>query len=172
MGKVEIRKVDTVRQLRDFVQFYYDLYRDCPHAVPFLYSDEFSTLRKDKNPAFEFCDADYFVAYKDGKMVGRVAAILNKHANQHWNVKQVRFGYFDFIDDFEVSSALMDTVEKWGKARGMNQIAGPLGFTDTCSSRVSTGSPPCISTTTTPITPGTSSVWAGSSRTTTMWSSW
>lgn len=130
MGKVEIRKVETVRQLRDFVQFYYDLYRDCPHAVPFLYSDEFSTLRKDKNPAFEFCDADYFVAYKDGKMVGRVAAILNKHANQHWNVKQVRFGYFDFIDDFEVSSALMDTVEKWGKARGMNQIAGPLGFTD------------------------------------------
>ena len=130
MGKVEIRKVETVRQLRDFVQFYYDLYRDCPYAVPFLYSDEFSTLRKDKNPAFEFCEADYFIAYRDGKMVGRVAAILNKHANQHWNVKQVRFGYLDFIDDFEVSSALMDTVEKWGKARGMSQIAGPLGFTD------------------------------------------
>ena len=130
MGKVEIRKVETVRQLRDFVQFYYDLYRDCPYAVPFLYSDEFSTLRKDKNPAFEFCEADYFIAYRDGKMVGRVAAILNKHANQHWNVKQVRFGYLDFIDDFEVSSALMDTVEKWGKSRGMSQIAGPLGFTD------------------------------------------
>ena len=130
MGKVEIRKVETVHQLRDFVQFYYDLYRDCPYAVPFLYSDEFSTLRKDKNPAFEFCEADYFIAYRDGKMVGRVAAILNKHANQHWNVKQVRFGYLDFIDDFEVSSALMDTVEKWGKARGMSQIAGPLGFTD------------------------------------------
>lgn len=130
MGKVEIRKVETVHQLRDFVQFYYDLYRDCPYAVPFLYSDEFSTLRKDKNPAFEFCEADYFIAYRDGKMVGRVAAILNKHANQHWNVKQVRFGYLDFIDDFEVSSALMDTVEKWGKSRGMSQIAGPLGFTD------------------------------------------
>ncbi len=130
MGNVEVRKVETKRQFRDFVQFHYDLYRDCPQAVPFLFSDEIATLKKDKNPAFEFCDADYFIAYKDGKIVGRIAAILNKNANKRWDVKQVRFGYFDFIDDFEVSSALMDTVEKWGRERGMSQIAGPLGFTD------------------------------------------
>ena len=130
MGKVEIRKVETKRQLRDFVQFHYDLYRGCPYAVPFLYSDEISTLRKDKNPAFEFCEADYFIALKDGKVVGRVAAILNKNANRRWKVRQVRFGYLDFIDDPEVSSALIDTVEQWGRERGMDQIAGPLGFTD------------------------------------------
>ena len=130
MGRVEIRKVESNHDLKAFVQFYYDLYRDCPHAVPFLFTDEIATLRKDKNPAFEFCEADFFLAYKEGKVVGRVAAILNKKANQRWNVKQVRFGYFDFIDDLEVSKALMDTVEQWGRERGMTQIAGPLGFTD------------------------------------------
>ncbi len=130
MGRVEIRKVESNHDLKTFVQFYYDLYRDCPHAVPFLFTDEIATLRKDKNPAFEFCEADFFLAYKEGKVVGRVAAILNKKANQRWNVKQVRFGYFDFIDDLEVSKALMDTVEQWGRERGMTQIAGPLGFTD------------------------------------------
>ena len=130
MGRVEIRKVESNHDLKTFVQFYYDLYRDCPHAVPFLFTDEIATLRKDKNPAFEFCEADFFLAYKEGKVVGRVAAILNKKANQRWNVQQVRFGYFDFIDDLEVSKALMDTVEQWGRERGMTQIAGPLGFTD------------------------------------------
>ena len=130
MGRVEIRKVESNHDLKTFVQFYYDLYRDCPHAVPFLFTDEIATLKKDKNPAFEFCEADFFLAYKEGKVVGRVAAILNKKANQRWNVQQVRFGYFDFIDDLEVSKALMDTVEQWGRERGMTQIAGPLGFTD------------------------------------------
>ena len=130
MGRVEIRKVESNHDLKTFVQFYYDLYRDCPHAVPFLFTDEIATLRKDKNPAFEFCEADFFLAYKEGKVVGRVAAILNKKANQRWNVQQVRFGYFDFIDDLEVSKALMDTVEQWGREKGMTQIAGPLGFTD------------------------------------------
>ena len=130
MESVEIKKVRSNHDLKTFVQFHYDLYRDCPHAVPFLYTDEIVTLRKDKNPAFEFCEADFFLAYKNGKVVGRVAAILNKKANQRWNVQQVRFGYFDFIDDLEVSKALMDTVEQWGRERGMTQIAGPLGFTD------------------------------------------
>ena len=130
MGKVEIRKVQDKHDLKTFVQFHYDLYRDCPHSVPFLYTDEIATLLKDKNPAFEFCEADYFLAYKDGKVVGRVAAILNKKANKRWDVQQVRFGYLDFIDDFEVSSALIETVEQWGRERGLNQVAGPLGFTD------------------------------------------
>ena len=130
MGNVEIRKVENHHDLKDFVQFHYDLYRDCPQAVPFLYSDELSTLRKDKNPAFDFCEAEYFLAYKSGKVVGRVAAILNRKANKRWDVQQVRFGFFVFIDDFEVSKALINTVEQWGRERGMTHIAGPLGFTD------------------------------------------
>jgi GNAT superfamily N-acetyltransferase len=92
--------------------------------------DDMKTLDKNYNAAFEFCEAEYFLAYKDGQLVGRVAAILNKKANQAWNVNQVRFGWFDFIDDIEVSKALLDAVIAFGKARGVNQIVGPLGFTD------------------------------------------
>ena len=78
MESVEIKKVRSNHDLKTFVQFHYDLYRDCPHAVPFLYTDEIVTLRKDKNPAFEFCEADFFLAYKNGKVVGRVAAMCSK----------------------------------------------------------------------------------------------
>ncbi|MCR4583285.1 MAG: N-acetyltransferase [Prevotella sp.] len=127
----EIRKVTSRSELRQFVQFYYDLYRDCPYAVPFLYSDEMDTLRSDKNPSFECCEADYFLAWRDGKVVGRVAAIINRRANERWNRKQVRFGWFDFIDDEEVSRLLLNAVEQWGRERGMTEMAGPLGFIDT-----------------------------------------
>ena len=99
MKNIEIRKVETNKALRQFVQFYYDLYRDCPYAVPFLYSDELSTLRSDQNPAFDHCEAEYFLAVRDGKIVGRVAAIINYTANKRWNRQQVRFGWFDFLDD-------------------------------------------------------------------------
>jgi GNAT superfamily N-acetyltransferase len=98
--------------------------------VPNLYSDEVRTLSKDKNAAFEFCEAEYFLAYKDGKVVGRVAGIINKKANEKWGRKTVRFGWIDFVDDIEVSSALLNAVEQWGKEKGMAEIAGPLGFTD------------------------------------------
>ena len=130
MGNIEIKKVENRKALKQFVQFYYDLYRDCPYSVPFLYFDEMSTLRKDRNPAFECCDADYFLAFKDGKVVGRVAAIINRNANERWQCRQVRFGWFDFIDDYAVSEALMGAVMEWGRERGMNEVAGPLGFTD------------------------------------------
>ena len=130
MGKVEIKKVVDKKGLKQFVQFYYDLYRDCPYSVPFLYSDEMSTLSHQSNPAFDHCEADYFLAYKNGKMVGRVAAIINQHSNERWNRRQVRFGWFDFIDDHEVSSALLQTVAQWGQERGMDEICGPMGFTD------------------------------------------
>ena len=122
--------MENLRGLKEFVQYQYDLYRDCPQAVPFLFSEEMNTLRSDKNAAFEFCEADYFMAYCDGKAVGRVAAIINHRANERWNKKQVRFGWFDFVDDVEVSKALLQTVEQWGSERGMTEIAGPLGFTD------------------------------------------
>lgn len=128
---VEIREVKSRSELKQFIQFYYDLYRGCDCAVPFLYSDEMATLRSDKNPSFECCEAQYFLAYKDGKIVGRVAAIINRRANERWNCHQVRFGWFDFIDDLEVSTALLKAVEDWGRERGMVEMAGPLGFIDT-----------------------------------------
>ena len=136
---IKIKRVETKRELKLFIQFYYDLYRDNDCAVPFLYSDEMATLRRDKNPSFECCEAEYFLAYKSTpntqhpspKIVGRVAAIINRRANERWNRKAVRFGWFDFIDDPEVSAALLKAVEDWGRARGMTEIAGPLGFIDT-----------------------------------------
>ena len=128
---IKIKKVSTKKELKQFVQFYYDLYRGNDNAVPYLYSDEMSTLRSDKNPSFECCEAQYFLAYKDEKIVGRVAAIINRRANERWNCHQVRFGWFDFVDDIEVSTALLKAVEDWGRERGMVEIAGPLGFIDT-----------------------------------------
>lgn len=130
MSTIDIKRVANIKELKAFVQFNYDLYRDCPQAVPFLYSDEMNTLRRDKNAAFECCEADYFIAYRDGKAVGRVAAIINRRANERWNRKLVRFGWFDFVDDVEVSRKLLETVEQWGRQRGMTEMAGPLGFTD------------------------------------------
>ena len=129
-GTIEIRKVLTKRDLDCFIDFYYDLYRDSKFAVPFLRFDEVNTLRKDRNPSFEFCDAEYYLALRDGKVVGRVAAIINRRANEEWQKKQVRFGWLDFIDDLEVSKALLAQVEKFGKAHGMTEMVGPLGFTD------------------------------------------
>ena len=131
MSNVEIKTVESRSELRQFVEFYYDLYRGNPYAVPFVYSDEMATLRSDRNPSFECCEVRYFMAFIEGKMVGRVAAIINFRANERWNVRQVRFGWFDFIDDLSVSRALLDAVEQWGREKGMNQIAGPLGFIDT-----------------------------------------
>ena len=128
---VEIQKVAKKKELKQFVQFYYDLYRDCEKAVPFLYFDEMATLDKQKNPSFDYCEADYFLALREGKVVGRVAAIINRRANERWQTRQVRFGWFDFIDDAEVSSALLQAVEKWGRERGMTEMVGPMSFIDT-----------------------------------------
>lgn len=127
---VTIRKVTGKKELKQFIRFNYELYKDNKYAVPELYSDMVSTLSPEKNAAFEFCEAEYFLAYKDGRLVGRVAAILNKRANEAWGRKEVRFGWIDFIDDPEVSAALLAAVEQWGKERGMTHIQGPLGFTD------------------------------------------
>ena len=121
----------TKKGLRAFVKFYYDLYEGNNYAVPFLRFDEYDTLSKDKNPAFDFCEAQYFLAVdSEAKIVGRIAAIINHRANKQWNKKQVRFGWFDFVDDIEVSTSLLRAVERWGKDRGMNECVGPLGFTD------------------------------------------
>ena len=127
---VTIKKVETKKELKTFIRFNYELYKECPYSVPDLLDDMLNTFNRTKNAVFEFCEADYFLAYKDGKLVGRIAAIINNRANETWNKKEVRFGWIDFIDDPEVSKALLDTVEQWGKQRGMTQITGPLGFTD------------------------------------------
>ena len=129
-SKIEIRQVKTKKDLDLFIDFYYDLYRNSEYAVPFMRFDEVGTLRKDKNPSFEFCDAEYFLAYRDSKVVGRVAAIINHRANEQWQKKQVRFGWFDFVDDMSVSQALLQAVEEYGRQHGMTEIVGPLGFTD------------------------------------------
>ena len=130
MAKVEIRKVETKRELKAFIDFHYDLYKGSPYDVPDLFSDVMNTLRKDKNAAFEFCEAEYFMAFKGGKMAGRVAALINHRANDTWGRKEVRFGWIDFIDDMEVSAALFKAVEDYGRSKGMTEIVGPLGFTD------------------------------------------
>ena len=130
MASIEIRRVTDKQGLEAFIQLHYDLYKGNQYDAPNLYSDEKNTLSRDKNPAFEFCDAEYFLAYKDGKVVGRVAAIINHRYNKQWNRPAVRFGWFDFIDDVEVSRALLKAVEDYGREHGMNEIIGPLGFTD------------------------------------------
>ena len=127
---ITIKKVETSKELKQFIRFNYEMYKDNPYSVPDLYDDMLNTFSRDKNAAFEFCEADYFMAFKDGKPVGRVAAIMNNRANETWNKKEVRFGWIDFIDDAEVSDALLKTVEAWGKERGSTEIVGPLGFTD------------------------------------------
>ena len=130
MSLVKIKKVETKKDLKTFIEFHYDLYEGNEYDVPNLYSDELNTLSPNKNAAFDFCEAQYYIAYKDGKVAGRVAAIINNKANEKWNKKSVRFGWIDFIDDIEVSRALLKAVEDYGKQKGMNEIVGPLGFTD------------------------------------------
>ena len=127
---MHIKEVTTFHELKRFVSFQYTLYRTNRYWVPPPYSDEINSLRKDKNPAFDFCDAKYWIAEKDGKIVGRIAGIINKRYNKKWNAKTARFGWFDFIDDVEISSALLAMVEQWAKANGMTTLHGPLGFTD------------------------------------------
>ena len=127
---VTIKTVSTKKDFKTFARFGNKIYKGNPYYVPSMPWDDLNTFDKEKNGAFEFSDAEFYLAYKDGNVVGRVAAIVNYKANEAWKVDQVRFGWIDFIDDLEVSKALLDAVVAFGKARGMKQIVGPLGFTD------------------------------------------
>lgn len=127
---ITIRKVSSKKEMKSFIRFGNRLYKGNPYYVPKLHSDDAATFDKTKNGAYEFCEADFFLAYRGKDIVGRVAAIINHRANEAWNLKQVRFGWIDFIEDISVAEALLDTVARWGKEKGMNAIAGPLGFTD------------------------------------------
>lgn len=127
---LEIKQINTKNELKQFIQFANDLYADCPYYCPPLFFDEMNCFNAEKNPALEVCDYQLWMAFRDGKPVGRVAGIINHRANEKWGYKHVRFGWFDFIDDEEVSRALLDTVVAWGKERGMDALNGPVGFTD------------------------------------------
>lgn len=130
MSNIIISHVKSKKELKAFIRFSYELYKDNPYAVPDLLETTLDTFNPQKNPAFAFCEAELFLAVRHGKIVGRVAAIINHKANKIWSEKNVRFGWIDFIDDLEVTRLLLEAVEKWGKERGMTKIVGPLGFTD------------------------------------------
>jgi len=125
-----LKEVNSKRELKQFIKFQFSLYQENKYWVPPLIFDELKTLRKDKNPAFDFCEAKYWLAYKDDKIVGRIAGIINHRYNEKWNQKSVKFGWIDFIDDEQVSQKLIEVVINWAKEKGMNKIHGPLGFSD------------------------------------------
>ena len=127
---LEIKQITTKRGVYRFVKFGNDFYKDCENFCPALILDELDTFNVKKNPAFDVCEHVLYMAYQDGKAVGRIAGIINHEANKKWGVKHVRFGWMDFIDDLEVSKALLDAVAAWGKSKGMDGLNGPVGFTD------------------------------------------
>ena len=127
---VEIREVTTKKDLRKFVKFNIDLYAGNPYHVPGLIDEEMMTLDPKKNPAFEVCDSVYYLAYKDGKVAGRIAGIVNRPSNEIWQQQRARFGFVDFIDDDEVADALFGAVEQWARSKGLKELVGPMGFTD------------------------------------------
>lgn len=118
------------KPLKKFVRFGIDLYSQSPYFVPPLIFDEVETLMPDKNPAFEYCDAQAFMAYREGKPVGRIAVIINNVVNERSGKKEARFGFVDFVDDAEVSAALFAAAEDWARQHGMSEMIGPMGFTD------------------------------------------
>lgn len=127
---VVIQEVKNCWQRYQFATFSNKLYKDCEAYCPRLVLDELNTFNPKKNPSYDVCESIQYLAYRDGKVVGRIAGIINRVANERWGVKKVRFGWIDFIDDMEVSRALLDAVAAWGKSKGMNELNGPVGFTD------------------------------------------
>ena len=127
---VIIKEITTRSDLKRFVKFAHKHYKGNPYYVPTLVLEEMDTLNPKKNPAFDFCDHAYFMAYKDGKAVGRIAGIINRKSNEIWNQNHARFGWIEFTDDHEVSEALLNAVEEWAEQKGADAVHGPIGFTD------------------------------------------
>jgi len=127
---IEIKEVVDKKMMNAFLDLPYRLYKDHPYYIPPLRFDEAATLNKNKNPAFDYCEAKYFLAYQNGKVVGRIAGILNKAFIEKWKNKYLRFGWIDFENDIEIVKALLNAVEQWAKELGMIAVHGPLGFTD------------------------------------------
>lgn len=128
---VTIKAIEpTKSEIKKYVRFGNSLYKGNDYFVPTLVFDEVHTLLPEKNPAFEYCRAQSFMAYRDGKPVGRITAIINDRLNKTTGKKEARFGFVDFIDDSEVTDLLFATAEEWARDRGMTEIIGPMGFTD------------------------------------------
>ena len=128
---IEIRPVEPTRsELKKYVKYGIDFYDGNPYYVPPLIMDDVNTLSPDKNPAFEFCEAQSFMAYREGKPVGRITGIINHKVNERTGQKSLRFGFVDFEDDAEVADALFEAASQWGRSKGMESIVGPMGFTD------------------------------------------
>ena len=128
---IEIKELAPTRSnMKKFVKFERDLYKGNPYYVPPLLSSELENLIPELNPAYDFCEGAYFMAYRDGEPVGRIGVIINRQVNEISGERNARFGFVDFIDDTEVSQALLATAEKWARERGMKKLVGPLGFTD------------------------------------------
>ncbi len=129
-NEIIIKEVQTKSELRRFVQFGIELYEGNPYYCPPIFFDEVNTFDPESNPALEVCDFILYMAYRNGKIVGRIAGIINHRANEAWGIKKCRFGWFDFVDDYSVFCSLIDAVAEWGRARGMERLNGPVGFTD------------------------------------------
>lgn len=127
---VNVIEVTSKKNLKKWVEFPNQLYKDNKYYVPFLSIDEIETFAKGKNPAYEYCETKLFLAYKDNKIVGRIAGLINHAYNKKWGENRIRFTRFDFIDDYEVSSKLFNAVINWGKQLGYTSIMGPIGFHD------------------------------------------
>ena len=129
-NNILIKEVVTKAERRIFVDYPNRLYHDVENFVPAFFGDDMADWDKSKNPAFEYCEARAFLAYRDGEVVGRIGAILSHKANETWGTKRMRFSQVDFIDDRDVSAALFETVENWAREKGMTEVHGPLGFCD------------------------------------------
>ena len=125
-----IEKIDTENksQVKRFVEFYYDLYKDCPLWVPPLFMDAYLPLNRKKHPFFEYSEADFFMAVFDGKVVGRICAGVNKLFNEYHKTKKAQFYFFDCIDDIDVARALFNAVFEWARERGLDTLIGPKGL--------------------------------------------
>ena len=128
--EITIEEVKDKKAMRAFLLFPYRLYKNHPCYIPSLQFDEKATLKKDKNPAFDYCEARYWLAYRRGKVVGRIAGILNHAYIKKWEAKHLRFGWIDFEKDERIAKSLIEKVEEWGREMGMEAVHGPLGFTD------------------------------------------
>ena len=128
--EIEIREIKTRKELKKFISFQHELYKNCPHYVPTLQFDELDTLDPNKNPAYEYCEAKFLMAYLNGKPVGRICGLLNREYNRCWDRKCVRFTRFDYIDDIRVSKKLISAIEEWALSLNMEEVQGPMGFCD------------------------------------------
>lgn len=130
MVKIDVVKIRCKREMNDFIRLPYFIYQNCPQYVPDLEKEVRDLFDRHKNPAYTFSQIQPFVAYRNEVPVGRIVGIINHKANERWQTKNVRFSLIEFVDDREVSAALIDAVVRWGRSFGMETIEGPMGTTD------------------------------------------